>query len=107
MSDVKSVSPKSASEMIEAGAVLVDIREADERLNDRIPSARHVPLSMVASCHPQSIEGQPVIFHCRSGRRTEVNAQLLAAKAASVEVFVLEGGIEAWRAAGLPVEGGQ
>ena len=43
-----------------------------------------------------------VIFHCRSGMRTDANAARLAA-AAPCEAFLLEGGIEAWRAAGLPV----
>jgi rhodanese-related sulfurtransferase len=48
--------------------------------------------------------GKPVIFHCRSGARTQANAAQLADKfGASCEAFVVEGGIDAWRKAGLPV----
>jgi hypothetical protein len=45
-----------------------------------------------------------VIFHCRSGARTQGNAARLAAKASDAsEAFILEGGIDAWKKAGLPV----
>jgi hypothetical protein len=43
-----------------------------------------------------------VIYHCRSGMRTDANAAQLAA-ASPCEAYLLEGGIDAWRAAGLPV----
>jgi rhodanese-related sulfurtransferase len=43
-----------------------------------------------------------VIYHCRSGMRTDANAAQLAA-ASPCEAYLLEGGIEAWRQAGLPV----
>ena len=44
-----------------------------------------------------------VIFHCRSGNRTTVNAQRLSATVPGAKVYVLDGGIEAWRDAGLPI----
>jgi hypothetical protein len=43
-----------------------------------------------------------VIFHCRSGARTAANAQRLAA-ATDCQAYLLEGGIDAWKKAGLPV----
>ena len=42
------------------------------------------------------------IFHCRSGQRTAAHAAKLAA-AAACEAYIVEGGIEAWKKAGLPV----
>ena len=42
------------------------------------------------------------IFHCRSGQRTAMHAAKLA-EAASCEAYIVEGGIEAWKKAGLPV----
>ena len=39
------VSPAKAKELMDRGAVLVDIREFDERARSRIPAARHAPLS--------------------------------------------------------------
>ena len=44
-----------------------------------------------------------LIFHCRSGARTKGNAPRLAAAAPKCESYILEGGIDAWKKAGLPV----
>jgi rhodanese-related sulfurtransferase len=44
-----------------------------------------------------------VVFHCRSGARTASNAGRLAAAAEGCEAFILEGGLDAWKKAGLPV----
>ena len=43
-----------------------------------------------------------MIFHCKSGMRTAGNAQRLAA-AADCQTYILDGGIDAWKKAGLPV----
>jgi rhodanese-related sulfurtransferase len=43
-----------------------------------------------------------VIFHCRSGHRTQVNASALKACAAC-DAYALEGGLDAWKKAGLPI----
>src|SRR5690606_12606638 len=45
----------------------------------------------------------PVVFLCRSGMRTTGNAAKLAA-CCHGETYILEGGLDAWKAAGLPVE---
>jgi rhodanese-related sulfurtransferase len=86
--------------LLDQGAVLVDVREADEHARERVPGARHNPLSRLAAVEAPT--GQPVIFHCRSGARTAANAPRLAA-ATRCEAYLLEGGLEAWKRAGLPV----
>ena len=49
-------------------------------------------------------QGKPVIFHCKSGARTQTNAPRLARKLGDAcEAFIVEGGLDAWRKAGLPV----
>ena len=89
-----------ARHLLDEGAVLVDIREADEHARERVPGARHNPLSRLAPIELPA--GKAVIFHCRSGARTTANAARLAG-AASCDAYVLEGGIDAWKKAGLPV----
>ena len=44
-----------------------------------------------------------MLFRSRSGNRTTVNAQRLSATVPGAKVYVLDGGIEAWRDAGLPI----
>jgi rhodanese-related sulfurtransferase len=95
------ISPAKAKELIDRGAVLVDIREFDERARSRIPAARHAPLSRLDKLEIGT-EAPAVIFHCRSGNRTASNVERLA-QCTDYEAFILDGGIDAWKNAGLPV----
>ena len=99
MSAFKRVSPSAAARMLTHGAVLVDVREPDERLRSRIPGAVHLPLSDFTAEAP----GEILLFHCRSGARTAAAADRLAQKAGGRDWYVIEGGLEAWRRARLPV----
>ncbi len=101
---LSTISPQEAKRLIDEGAVLVDIREADEHARERIPQARHVALSAMDKAELEATEARIVLFHCKSGMRTLGNADKLAAKAGEgCEAYVVEGGIDAWRRAGLPV----
>ena len=85
------------------GAALVDIREADEHARERIPGARNVALSKLDEADIAARHGQTVILHCRSGARTTSNSARLAAKTGDAcEALIVEGGLDAWRKAGLP-----
>lgn len=102
---LKPASPQLARELVDRGAVLVDIRAADEHARERIAQARHVPVEQLTAGGRASlpVEGAAaVIFHCRSGHRTQVHAQALSACAPN-EAYVLKGGLDAWKRAGLPV----
>lgn len=92
------ITPAEARARIAEGAALVDIRAADEHARSRIPGALNAPLGSAFNLG----DAPAVIYHCRSGMRTDANAAQLAA-ASPCEAYLLEGGIEAWRAAGLPV----
>lgn len=101
---LRTVSPEKARDMLNEGAILVDIREADEHARERIASARSLPLSTLDQADIELHRGKPVIFHCRSGQRTQMNAAKLEARAGEgCEAFIVEGGLDAWRKAGLPV----
>jgi rhodanese-related sulfurtransferase len=99
-----TLSPLEAKRLLDQGAVLVDIREADEHARENIPGARLMPLSQLDQADLGLPEGQRVIFHCRSGARTQGNAAHLAAKVGGTgEAYIVEGGIDAWKRAGLPM----
>ncbi len=97
---LQTIDAVSAKRLIDDGAVLVDIREADEFARERLPGARNRPLGSLTSV--QSGGAKAVIFHCKSGMRTKANAERLA-QAADCQAYILEGGLEAWKKAGLPV----
>jgi len=93
------LSPADARRLADSGARLIDIRGRDEFARARAPGAENRPLDEL-----RQVEGDgPVVFLCRSGMRTSANAPKLAA-CCEGEAYILEGGLDAWKAAGLPVE---
>lgn len=102
--EVRTVSPQEASALLrERGTLLVDVREADEHNAERIAGAVLHPLSRFDAGAIPLHGRQRVVFHCRSGKRSAEAARLASGlQAAGVEVCSLDGGIEAWRSAGLP-----
>lgn len=100
---LQTITPDQAARMLREGAALVDVREPDEHARERIPGARNLPLSRLAEAELAVPAGRPVLFHCRSGARTAGQAAQLAAKAGGCEAYIVEGGLEAWKRAGLPV----
>ncbi len=102
MSNVKTISPERAAELVKDGAVLIDIRETYEYTGENIPGARHHALSQIDAKHPAREGDTVLIFHCKSGMRTKMNAKKLAARSGNCDVYMLGGGIDAWKRAGLP-----
>lgn len=86
----------------EGSAVLIDIRDPDEYAREHIGGARLVPLAAWDGHDLDAETGKAVVFTCRSGNRTTANAARLFARGLP-EAYLLKGGIEAWKAAGLPV----
>lgn len=98
------LSPAKAAEMLGAGeAQLVDVREPDEFARVHVRGALSRPLSQ----GPQLPgAGLPLIFTCRSGYRTSAHCERLA-ELVGDRAYRIEGGLDAWRKAGLPVEAGK
>ena len=98
------LSPAQVRDRLDGGqAVLVDIREADEFARVHIKGAQLQPLSQWERAHLTIDPADDVIFTCRSGMRTGGACDRLAARV-SGDAYVLDGGINAWQSAGLPVE---
>lgn len=99
---LSTLTPKDAADLLARGrAVLHDIRAPDEFARRRIRGARLRPLASLAP--EPAPRGQAVIFACRSGMRTAANAERLAAARVDGQAYLLDGGLDAWAAAGLPV----
>lgn len=96
---MKSITPAEAARLVERDATLVDIRDRDEHLRERIVGALNCPLDALEAT---ALGDGPIIFHCRSGNRTTIHAEKLRAKAGDNDVYVVAGGIDGWRGAGLP-----
>lgn len=101
---IPQISPLEAKRRLDAGtAVLIDIREPAEYARENIAAARLVPLSRLSpeEFARERAAATTIIFHCQSGNRTCMNFDRLEAVGLP-EVYVLEGGLGAWKQAGLP-----
>ena len=97
------LAPADVANRLKSGAaVLVDIREPDEFARAHVKGALPRPLSGFEAADLRIEAGRDVVFTCRTGMRTGGACDRLAA-AVDGEAFVLEGGLDGWRAAGLPV----
>jgi len=101
---LQTITPQDAHELIARGALLIDIRSADEHARERITQARHIPMSRINDGDLDIGAATTVIFHCRSGNRTRLNARSLVDCAHGCAAYILDGGLDAWKKAGLPIE---
>ncbi len=100
---LKTVDPETLYYWLKEGKVrLIDIREASEFIKERIPGACLHPYTSLALGEFREDERRIGVFYCRSGHRTTLLAKRLLASGFD-EVYHLEGGILAWKKAGLPL----
>lgn len=103
MSLITKIDPQSLHARMKSGdVVLIDIREPAEYAREHILGARLVPLGAIDTHDFDTELKKTAVFTCRSGNRTAMNASRLLAKGFR-EAFVLDGGLDAWKKAGLPV----
>ena len=104
MSTLTKIDPKTVADGLKAGRFhLIDIRETDEYAREHISGAVSIPLSSVEQADVKLEAGRTAVFHCKSGMRTEANCAKLAGRVDG-DALILEGGLDAWKKAGLPVK---
>ena len=105
MAGIRQLSPQDVSKALEKGTCdLVDVREANEFAEARIPGAILLPLSAFDPAVIPQAPGRLTVIACAAGGRSMKAAELCAQ--AGHTVFNLTGGLAAWTKAGLPVERG-
>lgn len=83
-------------------ALLIDVREPAEHAAEHIAGATLLPLSQIATQPLPEASGRTVVIHCLKGGRGQTACQALLNRHPDLTFYNLEGGIEAWRGAGLP-----
>jgi len=111
---VENLTPQQAAEEAQNGAVIVDVRDDEERReNGAVPGSVHVSRGMLefradpaSPYHNDALEpGKRVILHCASGGRSALAAKTLK-EMGYTDVAHIDGGFAAWKEQGLPVEEG-
>jgi rhodanese-related sulfurtransferase/transcriptional regulator with XRE-family HTH domain len=101
---MKSIGPREAEALLAAGGVdLVDVREPGEWARGHLPGARLVPLDTVRANLQAAPPGQPLLFVCAKGGRSQAAARV-AEELGLKDVSSLEGGTDGWASLGLPIE---
>ncbi|MFA6498499.1 MAG: rhodanese-like domain-containing protein [Desulfurivibrionaceae bacterium] len=101
----RSLSPQEAKSLIEArkDLVLVDVRSPQELYEGSIPGSQLIPFGELAQGRMTLPTGKPILLICAVGGRSYAVGQYFSGKGYG-EIYNLNGGISAWKAAGLPLQ---
>jgi rhodanese-related sulfurtransferase len=89
----------------DASPVLVDVREPNELVDARVDGAAHYPMSTFAMRFTELPKDRQILVMCASGGRSAAVTAFLI-RNGWTDVLNVDGGIGAWRRAGLPVRHG-
>ncbi|MDB2408487.1 rhodanese-like domain-containing protein [Crocinitomicaceae bacterium] len=95
---MKTICPKECKDRIAKGENLeiIDIRELYEYDQCNIGS-RHIPMSEIIDNYDDLDSKNQIVILCRSGRRAEAVANLIECETQLNDVWIVEGGIKAWK----------
>jgi molybdopterin/thiamine biosynthesis adenylyltransferase/rhodanese-related sulfurtransferase len=105
-SRIDEVDPGVVREQVSNGAVVVDVREAEEWSTGHIPGAKHVPKSFLESRIDNAAPDrtQHVILYCQSGNRSAWAARTLIDDLGYQNVESMTGGFTLWKDRGYEVD---
>ena len=101
----KSISPAEAVQLINReDALVLDVREDNERVQGSISGAKHFALSVLKQrvSELQANVEKPIIAYCKTGNRSMQACEILKQNNFK-NVMSLKGGIQGWQTVNLPV----
>ena len=109
LSGIRRLGPAEVTALINYGnALLVDVRGASDFEKGHIAGSKNVQMTQFDPENKQLAPAKslPVVMVCKVGQTASFAARRLR-KAGFTDVAVLEGGIQAWQAADLPLVKGK
>lgn len=100
---VPEVEPSEGRRRVEAGAVLLDVRNPDEWETGHASDATWIPMGDIEARLDELPDDAEIVVICRSGARSATVTDAL--RRWGYDATNLAGGSLAWRDAGLPFEG--
>jgi rhodanese-related sulfurtransferase len=101
-----AVAPDALLERLDDGEkapYVLDVRTAEEFVSGHVPGAVNIPYDQVASRLAEVPKDRDVVLYCRSGRRAQLAAAVLADNGYG-RLGHLQGDMPAWAGEGRPVE---
>jgi rhodanese-related sulfurtransferase/glyoxylase-like metal-dependent hydrolase (beta-lactamase superfamily II) len=96
-------SADAARMLITEGAVAIDVRERNEFADGHIPGALHIPLGELEQRAAELPGDRPLVTYCGHGERSATALSLLE-RLGFERLTNLDGGMGAWREAGLKIQ---
>lgn len=102
---MKSIKPEALHELITKGEniLIVDVRSEEEHQECCIKGAKNIHIDEVTNCLDEFKNYEYVFFHCGGGGRSGRACTHLEGAGCENAVNI-EGGLRAWKKAGLDVE---
>ncbi len=89
---VKTISYKNAVELVQQGAMWLDVRNDEERNSWAMPESLHIPLPMLRDCMNALPNDHPFVIYCDNSQRSACAAYLL--HVFGYEALVLDSGLQ-------------
>lgn len=84
---------------------VIDVRNPNEYADGHLPGATLIPVNSVFQRREELPKDKKLLFVCAVGQRSALAAEMAAAAGVpSDRLYNLDGGTDAWRKAGEPVE---
>lgn len=101
----REINIQEAASMRDSGAFILDVREQSEWDEVHIPNATLIPLGQLEARVKEVPQDEDVVVVCRSGNRSATGRDILV-KAGFTRVTSMAGGVNQWKAQGLPTQSG-
>lgn len=89
----------------DGGLAVIDVREPHEYSAGHVPGATLIPVNSVWNRREELPKDKKLLFVCAVGQRSALAAEMAAAAGLPADhLYSLDGGTDAWRKAGEPVE---
>ncbi len=98
-----TVSVNEAYQMVQDGALVLDVRTVEEWNEFHVTNSVFIPLDQLPARLNEVPRDRQIVVVCRSGNRSQQGRDILR-NAGFEQVTSMTGGLNEWRASGFPVE---
>jgi len=99
--EVPHIDPAESKQRVDGGAMLLDVRNADEWEAGHVEGATWIPMNEIVDRQGELPTDREIVVICKVGGRSARVAEALVG--AGYDAANVAGGAEAWQAAGLPI----
>jgi rhodanese-related sulfurtransferase len=89
---LKTVDYQQAQELVQSGAIWLDVRLISEHQNSKIPGSLNIPLFLLRLNADKLMKDKKYIVYCDTGSRSASAAFILSER--GFDSYILEGGLQ-------------